>query len=74
LLFRLPRLLQLWKRTRRKRLVEIPPEDTLEKIINALVIKHHKKTTQTVYVPLEAHQATSSSSDVSMPCAHSYMM
>jgi hypothetical protein len=55
-------------------MVEIPPEDTLEKIINALVIKHHKKTTQTVYVPLEVHQATSSSSDVSMPCAHSYMM
>jgi hypothetical protein len=50
-------------------MVEIPPEDTLEKIINAPVIKHRKKMTQTVSVPLEAHQAASSSSDVSMPCA-----
>jgi hypothetical protein len=54
--------------------VEIPSEDTPEKIINAPVIKRRKKTTQTVFVPLEAHQADSSLSDVSMPCALSFMM
>jgi hypothetical protein len=49
--------------------VEIPPNDTLEKIIDASVMKRHKKTMQTVSVPLEAHHDASSSSDVSMPCA-----
>jgi hypothetical protein len=49
--------------------VEIPPEDTLEKIINAPVTKHHKKATQTVSAPLEVHQDASSSSGVIMPCA-----
>jgi hypothetical protein len=49
--------------------VEIPPEETQEKIINAPVIKCRNKSMQTVYIPLEAHQAASSLSDVSMPCA-----
>jgi hypothetical protein len=44
--------------------MEIPPEDILEKIINALVTKYRKKVTQTASVSLEAHQDASSSSDV----------
>jgi hypothetical protein len=62
------------KNSREETAVEIPPEDTLEKIINVSVTKHHKKMTQTIYVPLEAHQATSSSSDVSMLRALFFMM
>jgi hypothetical protein len=54
--------------------VEIPPEDTLEKIINAPVTKRRKKATQTASVSLEAHQGAFSSSDVSMPCALFFMM
>jgi hypothetical protein len=57
------------KNSQEETAVEIPPEDTMENIINAPVTKHRKKMTQTVSVPLEAHQTTSSSSDVSMPCA-----
>jgi hypothetical protein len=49
--------------------VETPPMDTLEKILKAQVVKRRKKMTQTVAVPLEAHQTASSSSDVSIPCA-----
>jgi hypothetical protein len=49
--------------------MEIPPKDTLEKIINAPVMKRRKNTMQTVTVPLEAHQAASSSSDVIITCA-----
>jgi hypothetical protein len=62
------------KNSREETAVEIPPEDTLEKIINVSVTKRHKKTTQTIYVPLKAHQATSSSSDVSMLRALFFMM
>jgi hypothetical protein len=54
--------------------METPPEDTLEKILKALVVKRRKKMTQTVSVPLEAHQTASSSSDVSIPCALLYDM
>jgi hypothetical protein len=57
------------KNLQEETVVETPREDTLEKILNALVAKRHKKTTQTVSVPLEAHQTTASSSDVSIPCA-----
>jgi hypothetical protein len=54
--------------------VEIPPEETLEKIINAPVTEHRKKMTQTVSVSLEAHQEASSLSDMSMPCALFFMI
>jgi hypothetical protein len=54
--------------------VETPPEDTLEKILKAPVMKRRKKTTQTVSIPLEAHQTASSSSDLSIPCALLYGM
>jgi hypothetical protein len=57
------------KNSQEETAVEIPMEDTLEKILNASVIKRRKKMTQTVYVPLEEHQTASSSSDVSIPCA-----
>jgi hypothetical protein len=53
------------KNSRGETMVVIPPEDTLEKIINA-PIKRRRKVTQTVSVPLEAHQTTYSS-DVSIP-------
>jgi hypothetical protein len=43
--------------------VEIPPEDTVEKIINVPVTRRGKKAMQTVSVPLEVHQDASSSSD-----------
>jgi hypothetical protein len=54
--------------------VETPPEDTLEKILKAQIVKLFKKTTQTISVPIEAHQTASSSSDVSTPCALLYDM
>jgi hypothetical protein len=54
--------------------VETPPKDTLEKILKAPSVKRRKKTTQTVSIPLEAHQTASSSSDVSTPCALLYDM
>jgi hypothetical protein len=54
--------------------MEIPPEDTLEKIINVSVTKRRKKATQTASVSLEAHQDASSSSDVSMSYALFFMM
>jgi hypothetical protein len=57
------------KNSQEETAVEIPPKDTLEKILNAPVIKRRKKMTQTIFVPLEAHQTASSSSDVSIPCA-----
>jgi hypothetical protein len=50
------------KNSQEETAVEFPPEETLEKILNALVIKRRKRTTQTVFVPLEAHQTASSSS------------
>jgi hypothetical protein len=48
------------KNSQEETAVEIPSEDTLEKIINAPVIKRDKKMMQIVFVPLEAHQAASS--------------
>jgi hypothetical protein len=54
------------KNSQEETMVEIPPEDTLENILHAPVVKRRKKMTQTVSVPLEAHQTTSSSSDVSI--------
>jgi hypothetical protein len=54
--------------------VETPMEYALEKILMAPIVKHRKKTTQTVSVPLETHQTTSSSNDVSTPCALLYDM
>jgi hypothetical protein len=62
------------KNSQEETAVEIPPEDTLEKIINAPVTKRRKKTRQTVSVPLEVHQDASSLSDVSMPYALFFMM
>jgi hypothetical protein len=56
------------KNSQEETAVEIPPEDTLEKILNPPVVKHRKKRTQTVYVSLEAHQPASSSSDLSITC------
>jgi hypothetical protein len=62
------------KNSQEETTVEIPPEDTMEKIINAPVTKRRKKVTQIASVSLEAHQDASSSSDVSMPCALFFMM
>jgi hypothetical protein len=39
--------------------------DTLEKIVGAPSLKHHKKTTHSTSVSLEAHQPLSSSDNVS---------
>jgi hypothetical protein len=49
--------------------VEIPPEDTLEKIINVPSTKHRKKMMHSVSVSLEVHQPPSSSSNVSITCS-----
>jgi hypothetical protein len=57
------------KNSQEETVVEVPLEDALEKIMKAPVLKHRKKTTHTASVSLEAHQDTSSSDDVSMPCA-----
>jgi hypothetical protein len=57
------------KNSQEETAVETPSEDTLEKILNAPVVKRRKKMMQTLFVPLEAHQTTSSLSDVSIPCA-----
>jgi hypothetical protein len=46
--------------------VEIPLEDTLEKIINAPITKRCKKTMHSASVSLEGHQPPSSSSNVSI--------
>jgi hypothetical protein len=62
------------KNLREETAVETPPEDTLEKLLKVPVIKHRKKTAQTVSVPLEAHQTASLLSDVSKPCVLLYVM
>jgi hypothetical protein len=49
--------------------VEIPPEDTLEKIINAPTTKCRKKMTHSASVSLDAHQPPYSSSNVSITCS-----
>jgi hypothetical protein len=48
--------------------VEIPPEETMEKIINAPITKHCKKTMHSAFVSLEVHHPPSFSSNVSITC------
>jgi hypothetical protein len=57
------------KNSQEETVVEVPPEDALEKIMKASALKCCKKATHTASVSLEAHQDASSSSDVSTPCA-----
>jgi hypothetical protein len=49
---------------------ETPKVEVLEKAIADAKIKHHKKDTKPAAASLEAHQATSSSSDVSVSYSH----
>jgi hypothetical protein len=49
--------------------VEIPPEDTMEKIINAPITKHRKKTMHFASVSLEVHHPPCFSSNVSITCS-----
>jgi hypothetical protein len=57
------------KNSQEEAAVEIPPEDTLEKIMKVSALKHRKKAMHTASVSLEVHQDASSSSDVSTPYA-----
>jgi hypothetical protein len=57
------------KNSQEETVVEVPPEDALEKIIKAPALKRRKKAMHSASISLEAHQDASSSSDVSTPCA-----
>jgi hypothetical protein len=57
------------KNSQEETVIEVLPEDALEKIMKAPALKHHKKATHTASVSLEAHQDASSSSNVSTPYA-----